>query len=246
MSDQRIRALRVKCLNEVAVDIYQVHLVVTDGRPLLFAAGQYLQLLLPEGDPCPYSIASAPGDHRNALELHVQCSPSHERAQQVFDYLSSGDTLRATLPHGNCHLGECPDTPVVLVAAGTGFAQMKSMVEFLGQQGHRHPVSLYWGARHPQGFYLPHLLVQWCCEWGVQYHPVVSEADAPDDWVGRHGLLHSAVIDDLDQLGDAHFYLSGSPETVYTILDGLVAAGVDEKRIHSDVFDYMPREPLAG
>ncbi|OQX39238.1 MAG: hypothetical protein B0D91_02025 [Oceanospirillales bacterium LUC14_002_19_P2] len=245
MPDQRTRAFRVKHLNKVTGDIYQVHLVVADGKPLSFEAGQYLQVLMPEGDPCAYSIASAPGENRNELELHVQCYPGHERAQQVIDHLSSGEMIRATLPHGNCHLGDCPDAPIVLVAAGTGFAQMKSMVEFTHQNGHQHPVSLYWGVRRPHGFYLPHLPVQWSSEWGLHYHPVVSEAEAEDDWAGRHGQLYRAVLDDLDQLGDgAHFYLSGSPDMVYTTLDGLVAAGVDESRVHSDVFDYAPRESV--
>ncbi|MCK5892951.1 MAG: hypothetical protein KAG53_00805 [Endozoicomonadaceae bacterium] len=243
MPDQRTQSFHVKHLSKISEDIYQVHLVTEDSKPLSFAAGQYLQLLLPDGDPCSYSIASAPSRNRNDLELHVQCYPGHKRVQQVIDHLSSGVSIYATLPHGNCHLGECPDTPLVLIAAGTGFAQMKSMVEFTRQQKHNHPVSLYWGVQHSEGFYLPHLPVQWSREWGVQYYPVVSEADTQDDWTGRHAHLYRAVIDNLNPLDDAHLYLSGSPDMVYTMLDGLIVAGVNENQIHSDVFDYAPREP---
>lgn len=246
MPDQITQAFHVKHLIKASEDIYQVCLVAEDDHPLSFAAGQYLQLLLPDGDPCPYSIASTPSNNRNDLELHVQCYPGHERVQRVIDHLSSGNTIYATLPHGNCHLGECPDAPLVLVAAGTGFAQMKSMVEFAKQQKHNHPVSLYWGVQHSDGFYLPHLPVQWSSEWGVQYHPVVSEADTQDNWAGRHTQLYKAVIDDLNSLDGAHFYLSGSPDMVYTMLDGLVAAGVNETWVHSDVFDYAPRELPSG
>lgn len=241
MPDQKTRAFRVKHLSKMVGDVYQVYLVAEE-RPLLFDAGQYLQVIMPEGDPCAYSIASAPDDDLNELELHVQCYSWHDRARQVLAYLSSSEIIQVTMPHGNCHLGNCPDAPVVLIAAGTGFAQMKSMVEFVYKNKHRHPVSLYWGARCLHGFYLPHLPVQWSSEWGIRYRPVVSEAEAEDDWEGRHGQLYRAVVDDLEQLEGAHYYLSGSPNMVYTIMDGLVAAGVDENQVHSDVFDYAPRQ----
>ena len=235
------RLVTVESLNTVAGDVYQVILRSADNRPLAWHAGQYLEVVMPEGAPCAYSIASATAEDGMSLELHIQCYPGHQRALEVIEHLRSGRPVTINLPKGNCHIGDCPQTPLVFIAAGTGFAQMKAMIEQSFLSSHSHALYLYWGVRRPSGFYMPSLPVYWSSEKSVQYHPVVSEPEADDDWNGRHGLLYKAVLDDKEQLKGAHFYISGSPDMVYSTLDELVAAGFPQEHIHSDVFDYCPR-----
>nr|WP_283777803.1 hypothetical protein [Sansalvadorimonas sp. 2012CJ34-2] len=175
------------------------------------------------------------------LELHIQCYPGHTRAQEVIEHLRSEQAVTIHLPKGNCHIGECPQVPLVFIAAGTGFAQMKAMIEQSFLNAHPCPLHLYWGVRRPNGFYMPSLPVYWASEKSVHYHPVVSDPEAGDGWNGRDGLLYKAVLDDKEQLADAHFYISGSPDMVYSTFDELVTAGFPAKHIHSDVFDYCPR-----
>ncbi|MTI13236.1 CDP-6-deoxy-delta-3,4-glucoseen reductase [Sansalvadorimonas verongulae] len=242
MSGQAVQQqVKVQQISKIAGDVYQIILEATGEEPLRWAAGQYLELMMPEGSPCAYSIASAATDGRT-LELHIQCVPGHERAREVIIHLESAETVTVRLPNGDCHLGECPDAPLVLIAAGTGFAQMKAMVEHSFLTEHKHPVHLYWGARQPSGFYMPSLPIYWASEKGVNYHPVVSEPDVAGDWNGRHGLLYKAVLDDKEQLKGAHFYISGSPDMVYATVDALVEAGFPEESFHSDVFAYCPRK----
>ena len=241
MSDKAVqRNVKVTRVSKISGDVFQVVLRAEGEQPIYWAAGQYLELVMPSGEPCAYSIASAPCDGLH-LELHIQCYPGHARAREVIDYLRASSTVAVCIPKGDCHLGDCPDTPLVFIAAGTGFAQMKAMVEHALQIDHGYPVHLYWGVRHPSSFYMPSLPVYWASEKGIDYHPVVSEPDAEGDWNGRHGLLYQAVLDDIEQLAGAHFYISGSPDMVYTTLDGFMAAGVPEANVHSDVFAYCPR-----
>ncbi len=233
--------VKVERLELVEESVYQVILRSADSQRLQWSAGQYLELVMPTGTPCAYSIASAPADDGMTLELHIQCYQDHERAREVIEHLQTAETVIIRLPNGNCHIGSCPDTALVLIAAGTGFAQMKAIIEQCLKVGHKHPLHLYWGARRPSGFYMPELPLTWAVEHKVQYHPVVSEPEADDDWNGRHGLLYKAVLDDCENFRDAHFYISGSPAMVYATLDELVAAGFPKEHIHSDVFDYCPR-----
>ncbi len=235
-----VKTVRIGRVHKITCDIYQVVLESADDQPLPWAAGQYLEVVMPEGSPCAYSIASAPTDGLS-LELHIQCFPGHSRALEVIDYLTTSATIEINIPKGNCHIGECPEAPLVFIAAGTGFAQMKAMIEATFIREHVPPVHLYWGVRHPSGFYMPSLPIFWASSKGVNYHPVVSEPEVDGDWHGRHGLLYKAVLDDKDQLTGAHFYISGSPDMVYATLDELTAAGFPEEHIHSDVFDYCPR-----
>ncbi len=240
------RQVRVERLFNISGDIYQVILTAADNTPMQWYAGQYLEVVMPTGYPCAYSIASAATDGFS-LELHIQCFPGHERAQQVIEHLQQalqqGSEITINIAKGDCYISTCPLQPVVLLAAGTGFAQMKAIIEETFQNGCQQPVHLYWGARTPAGFYMPSLPVYWASEKGVHYHPVVSEYDTStaSDWEGRHGLLYKAVLEDIDQLMDAQFYISGSPEMVYATFDAFVAAGIAETQIHSDVFAYCPR-----
>lgn len=244
MSDPVLqKVVRVDQITNISGDIYQVILKSADGQPMHWEAGQYLELVMPTGYPCAYSIASAETDGL-FLELHIQCFPGHQRAREVIDYLQNSDTVTINIPKGDCHIEGCPTHPVVLIAAGTGFAQMKAIIESSFLKQCQQPIHLYWGVRDPSGFYMPSLPIYWVSEKGINYHPVVSDSDNADcDWDGRHGLLYKAVLEDIDHLKDANFYISGSPEMVYATLDALLKASIPESHVHSDVFAYAPRPP---
>ena len=221
--------------------VFQVVLHSTDRQPLQWQAGQYLQIILPEGSQCAYSIASAPAYGNQHCELHIECQPGHGRAAEVMEHIKSSPTITITLPHGQCHLGDCPQTPLVFIAASTGFAQMKAMIEQALARQHPYPLHFYWGGVRPNDFYMPGLPIHWASEQSVVYHPVLSEADPAESWEGRHGLLFQAVLEDREQLEGANFYICGSPTMVYATYDAFVTAGIAASSIHSDVFDYSPR-----
>ena len=219
--------------------IYRVELELpAEGIPDYFA-GQYLLIYLENSETCAFSIASPPHPQQKKLELHIQKIPDHKNSSLLFKQLATG-SIEASVGYGNCHLKEIPDKPLLFVAAGTGFAQMKSMIEYCQHQKHPHDLYFYWGAREPENYYLPNLPVQWSTR-GVHYHPVVSEADFDGNWNGRHGLLYEAIIADKKHLKFCEMYISGSPNMVYTTVDAIVSEGFNPENIHSDVFEYAPR-----
>ncbi len=228
---------RLELMND---DVFRVGLKPESDQTLSFYAGQYLEILLPDGKPCAFSIASSP-EASQELELHIHFLSDKPALVTLFDLLENSEKLQVRLPMGSCHVGQLPAAPLLFVAAGTGFAQMKSMIEHALEQQHPHDIHLYWGARQPEGLYLPGLPRQWSEQNLLTYHPVVSDADPAGDWSGRDGLLYEAILaDELDK-ANTHVFLSGSPQMVYGTVDALVAAGFREENMHSDVFAYAPR-----
>jgi len=231
----------VEDIQPLNADIHRVWLKPVAGFFPAYLAGQYLEVILETGQRCAFSIACAPADRQENLELHIQKVQGNSNSAQLFKELHSG-RVRISMPKGNCCLQTTPlpDKPLLFIAAGTGFAQIKSMVEHCLSSHSSQKIHLHWGARTPADFYLPHLPIQWATR-GLIYHPVASDASQEDDWCGRHGLLYEAVLADRQKIHNAEIYLSGSPRMVYTTVDAMIEAGFSEKRLHSDVFDYSPR-----
>src|SRR5690606_40286722 len=124
------------------------------------------------------------------------------------------DILRVEGPFGTFFLREDSDKPVILLASGTGFAPIKSIVEHALQRSLRRPLTLYWGCRVRADLYLDALAAQWARDKVLRYVPVLSEALESDRWTGRTGLVHRAVMEDHPDLSGYQVYACGAPAMV--------------------------------
>lgn len=230
---------KVVAIEAISHDVYRVELSLPRRRDLTFHAGQYLAVLLPGCEPSYFSIASSPlAAH---IELHIQASPNWESAQRVIDTLKSADSIKLELPHGKACLAAAPGRPVIMVAAGTGFAQMKGMVDFLRETNSEQPVTLFWGVRRQEDMYLRALAEQWQQQWpGFRFVPVVGD-DEDNDWSGHHEQLVHEVLASGAEWARVEVHASGSPTMVYTLMDALLEAGLPEDAYFSDVLEYAPR-----
>lgn len=227
-------------------DVFRVrlHLPVTGRQAIEFHAGQYLEILLPDGRRAPFSIGSAP-DMSSDLELHIRRMPEGEMSIAIMDHLQNNPSVEIELPKGDCYLESSQlsaDTTVVLAAASTGFSQIKSIAEHLLANQVSNPIHIYWGARVEEDFYLEKLPLQWAMEHtNVHVHLVVSEPGNSPGWAGRTGLLPEAIVADFGSFDNVEIFTSGSPAMVYALLDACEEKGFDEAHMHSDVFAYAPR-----
>lgn len=225
--------------------VYQVDFQLPAGKQPGFFPGQYLALQLPGKEEESYfSIASRPGLRQ--LSLHIQADPHLVSAIEVIAYLEScvEQKLSATLslPYGEACLTTIPDKPLILIAAGTGFAQMKSIVEYLFECQFRQPVSLYWGVRKEEDMYLQELAQTWSQDH-EKFTFVPLFADIENIQVNdHHNQLSDAVLVNQHDLSDAMVFVSGSPKLVFSAMDALVEAGLPEKQFFSDVLAYAKRE----
>jgi len=183
-----------------------------------FLAGQYLEFLLKDGQRRAYSIANAP-EQEGPLELHIRHLPGGLFTDFVFaakdPALKEKDILRFEGPLGSFFLREDSKKPIIFVAAGTGFAPIKSIIEQMQAKKIQRPISLYWGGRRPSDLYMNSLCETWAQDLpDFKYIPVISNALPEDTWDGRSGFVHQAVMTDHPNLKDFQVYACGAPVMV--------------------------------
>lgn len=220
--------------------IYRVQLLLD--APVTHLAGQYLELLLEE-QTVPYTIASAPCQ-LPVLELQIQDQGEASLSSRVIELFKTQSKVRVRLPMGDCYLDQPPaeaDKALIFIAAGTGFAQMKALIEHALAQQMVNPLHLYWGVREAEHLYGHELIEHWQrCHPQFYFHPVVS-APSGGDWSGRIGQVHKSVLEDFERLDNTRIYVCGSPAMVYAVEDDFRLHGMGDGQIFSDVYSYAPR-----
>ena len=205
----RILPCRVQKLERLADDVMVIHLKLPANERLQFLAGQYLEFLLKDGSRRSFSMGNAPHDDE-LIQLHVRHVAGGQFTDHVFTRMKERDILRFEAPLGTFFLREDSQKPVVLVASGTGFAPIKSVIEHALRKNIARPMMLYWGGRRPKDLYMDALARQ----WPIKYVPVVSDALPEDRWSGRTGFVHRAVMEDFPDLSAHQVYACGVPAMV--------------------------------
>ena len=232
---------RIASITEAAPDVRILRLQLPANERLQYLAGQYVELLLRDGSRRSYSMASAP-HAAEQIELHIRHMPGGKFTDTVFGAtqpaLKERDILRFEGPMGTFFLREDSDAPIVFVASGTGFAPIKAIVEHAIHKGIARPMTLYWGGRRPRDLYLNALCEQWAVELpGFRYVPVVSDALPEDNWSGRTGFVHRAVMADFPSLAGHQVYACGAPVVVDSARRDLVGeCGLAEDQFFADSF----------
>jgi NAD(P)H-flavin reductase/ferredoxin len=226
---------RVVAMERLSADVMRVRLVPGDGRRVDFVAGQYLHVVLDDGQRRAFSFANPPHDNAQ-IELHVRRIPGGRFTTHVFDAMQVGDTLRLEGPLGDFTLRD-GERPILFVAGATGFAPIKSIVEDAFARGLQRPMCLYWGVRRREDLYLLDLAEAWQREHAnFRVVPVVSEGAADDGWTGRRGLVHEAMLEDHPDLSGQEVYACGSVAMVEAAVPEWLAHGLGEGFCHSDAF----------
>jgi CDP-4-dehydro-6-deoxyglucose reductase len=209
---------RVNTISKPSSDVAILKLQLPAAERFQFLAGQYIEFLLKDGQRRAYSIANSP-DQEGPLELHIRHLPGGVFTDFVFGVsnpaLKEKDILRFEGPLGSFFLREDSKKPIIFLAAGTGFAPIKSIIEQMQAKKIDRSIHLYWGGRRPSDLYLSDLCKTWEKEIpNFQYIPVISD-DLPEDaWQGRTGFVHEAVIEDHPNLKDFQVYACGAPVMV--------------------------------
>jgi ferredoxin-NADP reductase len=150
---------RIESLERIAQDVMRVRIALGAGERIAFVAGQYINVVLADGQRRAFSFANPP--HDNALiELHVRRIPSGLYTTQVFTTMKPGDPIDFEGPLGRFTLRES-ERPILFVAGATGFAPIKSIVEDAFHRGIRRPMQLYWGVREAKDLYALEMAERW-------------------------------------------------------------------------------------
>ncbi len=226
---------RVQKLERLAEDVMRIELKLPASENFAFRAGQYIDILLADGQRRSFSIANAPHDAGH-LELHVRRIDGGRFTGHVFETMIEKEILRFEGPLGSFFLREDSTRPIVMVAGGTGFAPIKGIVEHAIRIGLQRPITLYWGARRRDGLYLDALARSWEAALpGLRYVPVLSD----EAWEGRGGLVHQAVLEDFADLSAHEVYACGAPALIDAArADFCGGRGLPEDAFFADAFTF--------
>ena len=228
---------RVLSLEKKSHDVMIVKLQLPANDVMRFHAGQYIEFILRDGARRSYSMANAP-HNGPGVELHIRHMPGGKFTDHVFTAMKEKEILRVEGPYGSFFLREDSKKPMVLLASGTGFAPIKAVIEHMQFKGMDRPAILYWGGRRPSDLYLDDWVQARLAEMpNLRYVPVVSNAVPEDNWTGRTGFVHKAVLEDLPDLSGHQVYACGAPIVVDSArAEYTTVAKLPEEEFYADSF----------
>jgi len=245
VADVEIKTLpcRIAAMTPLAPDVMQVWLRLPAVENLRFQPGQYLDVLLEGGRRRSFSIANPPHDS-DLTELHVRRVQGGGFTERLFtDSLHSGSLLRVEGPLGQ-FVYRPGAGPVIMIAGGTGFAPLKSMLRHILEDGsdNRRDIHLYWGARQPPDLYEEATALIWARRHpSFHFSTVLSDSSPAEAGPERRlGWVHEAVLADHPDLTGFEVYAAGPPAMIEAIRASFPEHGLSRDRLYFDSFDYAP------
>lgn len=168
-----------------------------------YAAGQYVQVMVDDYPARPFSIANAYDE--NILEFHVRHAPDNIFSKKLIAHIQQDKQLRFTGPYGELRYQKYPKYPLLLVAAGTGFAPCKAIIEEALKDKDHAEIYLYWTVRKHADLYWHDELMKLSKKFPrLHYTPVISTEQRVDAVVLKNHL----------DLRSFHVYVGGPEEMV--------------------------------
>ncbi|MEM0672310.1 MULTISPECIES: NAD(P)H-flavin reductase [Dickeya] len=226
----------VTSVDAITDTVYRVRLLPS--APFSFRAGQYLMVVMDERDKRPFSMASTPIE-QESIELHIGASEMNLYAMAVMDRILKEKSLVVDIPHGDAWLREDSDRPLILIAGGTGFSYVRSiLLTVLARQPERQ-VSVYWGGRELRHLYdLGELQSLAQAHTNLNVIPVVEQPD--EQWHGRSGTVLSAVLQDFGTLASHDIYIAGRFEMAKIARERFCnERGAQPAHMYSDAFSFI-------
>jgi len=231
MSEIKCQVTRITSLTDT---IHKVEL--TPPAPVEFKAGQYAMIHMGEKDMRPFSIANAPYDNTR-IELHIGVEPGNTYAGEVLTQMQQQNEINLSVGHGNAYL-QANGLPIVLIAGGTGFSYAYSILQQHLHTGDTTPITLYWGGRHAKDLYLADELHQLATKHEhFTFVPVVEFAS--DEWQGRTGWVHHAVMADHTDFTHMQVYVAGRFEMAKTIREDFSIRGLKAENLFGDAYAFI-------
>ena len=238
------RALRVVDVVAETATVTSISLAAADDSPLPAArAGQYVTVRIAgAGQPAPvrsYSLSAAPDTGR--YRISVKREPHGIASTYIHQALTAGATVDVAAPRGEFVL-DAGVAPVLLVSAGIGVTPVLSMLYALGAQHSEREIWWIHGARGPSEHALAdeaHTLLGALPR--AHEHVFYSDATA-EDCRRTHAMPGRITRDVLTRLAvplDADAYVCGPPAFMDSIRQSLTAIGIDDSRIHTELFGAL-------
>ena len=232
---------QVKLIEPLACNTYKI--LLHPETPVEFKAGQYLLVVMGGKDKRPFSIASSPCRHKGELELHIGASEENAYATEVIEAmqtaLAQNKDIEIEAPHGDAWLKDS-ERPLLLIAGGTGFSYVRSILDHCISQNVSNPIYLYWGAKTECQLYARKEIEQIAVSHNnIHFVPVVESASSPA-WGGKIGNVLTAIKSDFETLTDFDIYIAGRFEMASAAREQFVAEkAARRERMFADAYAFI-------
>ncbi|KAL4912750.1 globin-like protein [Aspergillus aurantiobrunneus] len=243
--------------------ITSFYLEPVDGQPLPpFLPGQYVSIQLPvpqlnhpqcrqyslsdQPQPTYYRISVRKDPGLNAADPSAPAHPGYV-SNLLHDTIHVNDTVKLSHPYGEFHLANPTAAhPLVLVSAGVGLTPLTSMVNTLtsGPTPNPRPIHFIHGAHTSASrAFQSHLqsLAQSLPSLTTTYFLTSpTDTDTQGTTYTHAGRVDLAKLDDAKDLfldnAETEYYICGPTAFMLATKKALVAKGVDEARVHMELF----------
>lgn len=200
-----------------------------------FVAGQFVVLQAEhEGRPMrrSYSIASAP--HEDTVNVTVK-RQRPGRFSPVLCALSPGEEIGLLGPFGAFVLPP-DDSPLVLLAAGTGITPFISFLRDLRRRGERRDITVLYSARTSAELLYRDELESLASEGALRLVLTITRPQEDTAWEGQRGRITAETLRQAELPSDAWNYICGPTPMVTAVREALLSSGVRADRVRTEKF----------
>lgn len=213
-------------------DIAIIKLKTPSNIPFQFHAGQYIDIML-NGKNRSYSVANTMNE-QGIVELHIKYHASGIFSEFVWNEAKEQSLLRFRGPLGNFYLRDT-DNPAIFVCTGTGFAPIKAIIENMIAKNNKRQISLYWGNRTIEEFYMLDLANSWANKLNIKINFCLSSGSDTSGFINSR--VTNAILKDFNDLSSYEIYACGNPQMTEDVFNlATTKLGLNPKNFLSDAF----------
>lgn len=236
MQKQQAQSVQAEVVSIEAVTDFVNVVRLKPLEPVTFKAGQYSQIVLSEEDKRVFSVANCPAS--DEIVLHIGAGPEDSYPRGALNHMAENKIVTIELGLGEAFYRDESERPVILMAGGTGFSYTKSIADHLAKTKPNSTVLMYWGARDASALYAAEEMQAWADEHPhFQFIPVVQ--NPPEDWQGKSGFVHEAVMSDIVSLEPYDIYLAGPFKMAGIARDDFINHGAHKEHMFADAFAFI-------
>jgi CDP-4-dehydro-6-deoxyglucose reductase len=205
--------------------------------PLEYLPGEYVLIEDASGaiPPRSYSIANAPRSDQ-LISMLVTRVPGGTTSNWIHDGLEVGDELILSGTYGSFVDDPASKAPALFLAAGSGLAPIRALIDAGLAAGVRQSLTLIFSARTLDDVIDRERFAGWESRHpGFRFIRTLTRAARPPG--GRIPALLPTLY---DELGDHEVFIAGAPAFVLACADAVEALGASRARIHTEVFFAEP------
>ncbi len=195
-----------------------------------------------------YSMASYPEEKEIMLNVRIATPPPGApdsvppgiMSSYIFD-LKPGDKCIISGPYGEFYAKDT-EAEMVFVGGGAGMAPMRSHIfDLLRRLKSNRKITFWYGARSKREmFYVEDFDMLAKENDNFEWHVALSDPLPDDNWDGYKGFIHNVLFEEFIKNHpapeDCEFYMCGPPIMNTSVINMLIANGVEPENIMLDDF----------